>query len=74
MTVIRISLLMMLASLVLSACAYSVETLKKDDKLRKYVLADCVSKGLAAKDSKNCINAAKAQAELSGESILKILK
>lgn len=65
----RTLLLPLGCAVLLSACTYSVDTLKKDEDLRRDVLKDCMEMGLDAKDEQNCINAAKAEAEVTGESI-----
>lgn len=53
----------------LSACAYSVSTLKRDDVLRHKILTECLKAGLSAKDDQNCINAGIAQAKVSGGAV-----
>lgn len=55
-----------------TSCAYSVTRLAKDDKLRHQIILDCLKIGVKAKDQKNCINAAKAQAQVTGDTVNKL--
>lgn len=61
-----------LVAIGLSACAHSVAVYKKNDDLRHETLAKCAAKGLKAKNDANCKNAAKAQAEVAGDTIKSI--
>ena len=61
--------LLLAALLSLAGCTYSVEQLAKDENLRAQIIKDCVGKGLKAMDDQNCINAGKAQAQVTGNKI-----
>lgn len=66
--------LLILSSLLISGCGYSVEQLVRDTPLRTKVLKDCVSMGLKAKDEDKCLKAAEAQARVTGESIKSLFR
>jgi len=61
-----------LLTCITSACTYSVSHLVRDDDLRHKLIVDCVKLGLKAKDEQNCINAAKAQARVTGDTVDKL--
>ena len=52
-----------------SGCAYTVDTLIRDNDLRHKVLASCVKQGLEASKNQSCINAAEAQARVTGKKV-----
>ncbi|MDH5377481.1 MAG: EexN family lipoprotein [Gammaproteobacteria bacterium] len=66
--------LLLAGLLLLSACTYSVERLMRDEPLRSSLIKTCVGKGLKAKDDQNCLNAAEAQAKVTGKAVMDLFK
>ena len=59
----------LVAAVLLSGCAYTVEDLVRNDDLRERIIESCVKKGLAAKDDGNCRVAGEAQLRVTGKKI-----
>ncbi len=62
-------LLLLLISIGLSGCSYTVEDLAEDDETRNRILKECAEMGAASQNEELCKIAARAQVEAAKRSI-----